>query len=38
MVFLDLGLNEDHLVLVERDECVVTVVLNRPEISECFIC
>ena len=31
MVFLDLGLNEDHLVLVERDGCVVTVVLNRPE-------
>ena len=31
MVSHDLGLNEDHLVLVERDEFVVTVVLNRPD-------
>ena len=31
MVSLDLGQNEDHLVLVERDEYVATVVLNRPE-------
>ena len=31
MVSLDSDQNEDHLVLVERDEYVATVVLNRPE-------
>ena len=31
MVSWDMGPDENQLVLVERDECVATVVLNRPE-------